>query len=78
MQTVYDLVRADAALAVQCRNCAHEGKVSALLLRDRLGLYGRLEDARWRCIICGHGTVTISIGAASLAEPPKRTYRGIL
>lgn len=78
MQTVYDLIRADAALTVTCRNCGREGKVSALLLRDRCGTHGRLEDMRWRCVGCNGTTVILAIGAASLAEIPKRHYHGIL
>jgi hypothetical protein len=77
MRTVYDLLRAEGALLVECRNCGRSAKVSALLMRDRLGLYGRLDDARWRCTGCGDRNARVTIGAASLAEPPARRYQGI-
>ena len=78
MQTVYDLIRAEAALMVRCRNCDHQGKVSPVLLRDRIGLYGRFQDARWRCSLCDGRNVEISIGAESVAIPPKYNYRRLI
>ena len=78
MQTVYDLIRAEAAMTIECRNCGHCGKISALILRDRLGIYGRLDSANWRCTRCDERNVRTSIGGASLAKPPPRNYRSIM
>lgn len=78
MQTVYDLIRAEAALTVTCRNCDRVGKITGQFLRDRCGMYARLDALNWRCVGCGSGTVRLAIGVASLAEPPPHNYRSLL
>ncbi len=77
MRTVSDLLNARAALLVSCRNCFREGRITARLLRDRFGLHRRICDMQWRCVVCGGTNVRLTVGGSSLAEVPKRHYRGL-
>jgi hypothetical protein len=78
MKTVADFVRHKASLHVVCRNCEHEGYISAGLLRYRLGNYGQVSQAKFLCTRCNGKTVTLSAAAASTTQsaPHKMLHFG--
>lgn len=71
LETIHDLIRAEAALTVTCCNCSRVGKITTHLLRERFGSGRRLNTLRWRCTGCDSRNVRLGIGAASLADHPR-------